>query len=243
MELQSSIIEAYDKEQSEGFSAKAFFKALGNFAGIFGGAFLIGSLIGMITALLTKYTKIREFPLLETALFFLMSYASFQTAEATGLTGIVAVLFCGICQAHYTYNNLSEDSKVRTKQISIIIARALNVYPLSMLLNIGRRNKISANFMHMMMFSGLRGAIAYALAIRNTSSEARQHMLSATMVIVLVTVMLCGGFVTPVLQFLQIRVGVEDDTPQPADVRTINLKFEKFLSLNKINLTFEKSWD
>lgn len=83
-----SSVEAYGKEKSEGFSVHAFFKALGNFAGIFGGAFLIGSVIGMATALLTKYTKIREFPLLETALFFLMSYASFQTAEATGLTGI-----------------------------------------------------------------------------------------------------------------------------------------------------------
>jgi len=53
--------------------------------------------------------------------------------------------------------------------------------------------------------SGLRGAIAYALAIRNTSSEARRLMLSATMVIVLVTVIFCGGTVTPMLQFLQIK--------------------------------------
>nr|XP_022288085.1 sodium/hydrogen exchanger 9-like isoform X4 [Crassostrea virginica] len=235
--------------ESTGFSVHAFFSSLGNFVGIFTGAFAIGSLIGCITALLTKYTKIRDFPLLETALFFLMSYMSFQACEAAGLTGIVAVLFCGITQAHYTYNNLSVESKLRTKQLfelmnflaenfvflyigvavftfhsqiwnplfiltsllSALIARFFNIYPLSLLLNLGRKNKISRPFMHMMMFSGLRGAIAFALAIRNTSTEPRQIMVSATMMIVIVTVILGGGLTTPMLGWLQIRVGVEEE--------------------------------
>lgn len=250
----SGAVETYGSSasqsgESQGFSVHAFFSSLGNFVGIFAGAFAIGSLIGCATAILTKFTKIRDFPLLETAMFFLMSYMSFQACEAAGLTGIVAVLFCGITQAHYTYNNLSVESKLRTKQlfelmnflaenfvflyigvavftfhsqkwnpffilaalISIFIARFFNIYPLSLLLNLGRKNKITRPFMHMMMFSGLRGAIAFALAIRNTSTESRQLMVSATMMIVIITVILGGGLTTPMLGWLQIRVGVEEE--------------------------------
>ena len=133
-------------------------------------------------------------------------------------TGIVSVLFCGMCQAHYTFNNLSNDSRVRTKslfellnfisenfifsyigvsmftfpkhhfdvafiviafvsfpfsvpdrlsifvqliwllkidcQVAVALGRAANVYPLSFLLNFGRKPKISSNYQHVLFFSG-----------------------------------------------------------------------------------------
>ncbi|GAB1294531.1 Sodium/hydrogen exchanger 9 [Apodemus speciosus] len=80
---------------------------------------------------------------------------------------IVAVLFCGVTQAHYTYNNLSSDSKLRTKQ-------------------------------------GLRGAIAFALAIRNTESQPKQMMFTTTLLLVFFTVWVFGGGTTPMLTWLQI---------------------------------------
>ncbi|XP_037076021.1 sodium/hydrogen exchanger 7-like isoform X3 [Pollicipes pollicipes] len=233
---------------SDGFEAIAFLKAIGLFFYVFFSSFLLGSVMGCATALLTKFTHIRDFPLLESSLFLLMSYSSFLMAEAADLTGIVAVLFCGICQAHYTYNNLSDEARVRTKDffeminflaenfifsyigvslftfpkhqwdfafiscafVSLFIGRLLNVYPLSWLLNLKRRPVIPLNFQHMMFLSGLRGAIAFALAIRNTYSVGRQTILTATSIIVAVTV-IYGGLTTQLLLWLGIPVGGEED--------------------------------
>uniref|UniRef100_A0A1A8KF22 Sodium/hydrogen exchanger n=1 Tax=Nothobranchius kuhntae TaxID=321403 RepID=A0A1A8KF22_NOTKU len=248
--LSSSIV-AYQPSgaNTHKFDASAFFKSVGVFLGIFSGSFLMGAATGFVTALVTKFTKLHCFPLLETALFFLMSWSTFLLAEACGFTGVVAVLFCGITQAHYTYNNLSEESTKRTKQlfevlhflaenfifsymglalftfqnhifspifiigafVAIFIGRALNIYPLSFLLNLGRRDKIRGNFQHMMMFAGLRGAMAFALAIRDTATYARQMMFTTTLLIVFFTVWVFGGGTTPMLSWLHIRVGVDPD--------------------------------
>ena len=53
--------------------------------------------------------------------------------------------------------------------------------------------------------AGLRGAIAFALAIRNTETEVRQLIFTCTLVIVLVTVLINGGFTTLMLQLLKIK--------------------------------------
>jgi len=97
-------------------ASQVLLKAVLEFLGIFSASFAVGSINACATALLTKFTHIKPHPTLEATLFILMSYSSFLLAEALELTGIVAVLFCGICQAHYTYNNLSEETKQSTKQ-------------------------------------------------------------------------------------------------------------------------------
>ena len=45
-----------------------------SFFTIFIGSVGLGSLIGAATALMTKFTLVKDLPLLETSLFFLMSY-------------------------------------------------------------------------------------------------------------------------------------------------------------------------
>ncbi|XP_032595190.1 sodium/hydrogen exchanger 7 isoform X2 [Drosophila grimshawi] len=250
----SGAIQNYGEHYSNSgeFESTAFLRSLSDFVSIFFLSLLIGAVMGCFTALLTKFTRVRDFPLLESALFVLMSYSTFLLAEATELTGVVAVLFCGICQAHYTYNNLSEDSRQRTKQIFELLnflaenfifsyigvsmftfpkhhfdagfiitaficaalGRAVNVYPLSWLLNIKRKPKISSNFQHMLFFAGLRGAMSFALAIRNTVSDARQTMLTATSLIVIFTVIIQGGAANFLLNWLKIPVGVDDETEQ-----------------------------
>nr|DBA33169.1 TPA: hypothetical protein GDO54_000895 [Pyxicephalus adspersus] len=254
--LSSSIV-AYQptRENMHTFDAAAFFKSVGVFVGIFSGSFAMGVCTGVSTGNVTKFTKLHCFPLLETALFFLLSWSTFLLAEACGFTGVVAVLFCGITQAHYTYNNLSLESRSRTKQlfevlhflaenfifsymglalftfqkhvfspifivgafIAVFVGRAAHVYPLSFFLNLGRRHKIGWNFQHMMMFSGLRGAMAFTLAIRDTATYAHQMMFSTTLLIVFFTVWVIGGGTTPMLSWLNIRVGdhvpsLEDET-------------------------------
>lgn len=255
-----TLAESIDKFQQvtqSGDQFKAAGQALANFCSSFVTSLFLGSFVGCCTALLTKFTRLQDFPLLEASLFVLMSYSTFLMAEVLEFSGIVAVLFCGICQAHYTMNNLSEESKAQTKQfcellnfmaenfiftyigvsmftypthkwkfsfiimafLAIFAGRALSVYPLSALLNLGRHNKIPRKFQHVLFISGLRGAMAFALALRNTLTEQRQLMLTTTSLIVIVTVVVIGGSTNSLLQVLEIPVNVDESEQEMLSIR------------------------
>ncbi|KAG5447337.1 Sodium/hydrogen exchanger 9 [Clonorchis sinensis] len=330
----SQSVEEYGSKSAGSFDASALLSSVSHFSLMFGGSFCIGVVVGMLTALLTKFTHIREHPILETTLFVLMSYSTFLLAETVGFTGIVAVLFCGIIQAHYTYNNLSEESKLWTKQffellnflsenfvfayigvstftyqqhywdvrfvfialLACIIARMVSVYPVSALINLCRgyrqpcfprhrgvlendqtttttapplpggsmsfRNfhdtqnaiphsheinrprdsctKITWNMQHMIFFSGLRGAMAFSLAIRNTSSPMRQMFFSTTIVVVMTTVLLCGGLVMTMLSWLKIRTSVETHDRQ--DEESLNIDLTDFVGARRSRSWFNYYW-
>lgn len=89
--------------------------------------------------------------------------------------------------------------------MAIALARILCVVLLSFILNIFRKNPITWRWQMMIIFSGLRGAFAFALAIRNVSTKARSLMYTTTSIIVIITVIFNGTLTAPVLKWLRIR--------------------------------------
>jgi sodium/hydrogen exchanger 8 len=71
--------------------------------------------------------------------------------------------------------------------------------------------EIPARFMHVLWFAGLRGAVAYACAKNFPNVYGHENdFVTATMVIVLLNVLVMGGFTEYLLNFLNIRMGVDE---------------------------------
>lgn len=79
----------------------------------------IGMVFALISALLLKHIDLRKHPSLEFGLMLVFTYAPYVLAEGIHLSGIMAILFCGIVMSHYTHFNLSTVTQITMQQVNI----------------------------------------------------------------------------------------------------------------------------
>lgn len=111
--------------------------------------------------------------------------------------------------------------------LACFISRAANIFPLSAIVNIidgSSELRIPYNHQVVMWWGGLRGAMAFALAV---SAEQPLHhhgevILTTTLVIVLFTVLVQGGLTTRLLELLKVEVGVDSDVTTESYLRFTN---------------------
>lgn len=222
-------------------TGEAVILGIQNFCLMFFASAGIGVIFALISALLLKHVDLRKNPSLEFAMMLVFTYAPYVLAEGIHLSGIMAILFCGIVMSHYTHFNLSTVTQITMQQtlrtlafiaetcvfaylglalfsfkhrvepalivwsiILCLIGRACNIFPLAILVNRFREHQITRKMMFIMWFSGLRGAISYALSLHlNFSDETRHVIITTTLIIVLFTTLFFGGSTMPLLKFMQ----------------------------------------
>ncbi|XP_075224403.1 na[+]/H[+] hydrogen exchanger 1 [Lycorma delicatula] len=258
--LTTSVLESNNPNMS---SSEAVLTGINRFCLMFFASAGIGVVFALISALLLKHVDLRKNPSLEFGMMLVFTYAPYALAEGIHLSGIMAILFCGIVMSHYTHYNLSTVTQITMQQtmrtlsfiaetcvfaylglaifsfrhrvepalvvwsiILCLIGRACNIFPLAILVNKFREHKITKRMMFIMWFSGLRGAISYALSLHlEFSDETRHVIITTTLIIVLVTTLAFGGSTMPLMKLLQ--------TNKKQQGRRSRKRKEKGLSLSK----------
>uniref|UniRef100_A0A453L2S7 Cation/H+ exchanger transmembrane domain-containing protein n=1 Tax=Aegilops tauschii subsp. strangulata TaxID=200361 RepID=A0A453L2S7_AEGTS len=154
----------------------------------------------------------------------------YMLAEGLGLSGIVSILFTGIVMKRYTFYNLSEDSQRFTARFFHLLSSlaeafifiymgfdiamerqswAANVFSCAYILNLARppNSQIPREYQLALWYSGLRGAMAFALALQSVHDLPDGHgetIFTATTSIVVLTVLLIGGSTGTMLEALQV---------------------------------------
>ncbi|KAK9167861.1 hypothetical protein Syun_000001 [Stephania yunnanensis] len=139
----------------------------------------------------------------------------YMLAEGLGLSGIVSILFTGIVMKHYTFSNLSENSQRFVGAFFHLISSlaetfvAANVFSCAYLVNLVRpaNRQIPLKHQKALWYSGLRGAMAFALALQSVHDLPEGHgqtIFTATTAIVVLTVLLIGGSTGTMLEALEV---------------------------------------
>ncbi len=105
--LTTTVVESARPEMAQMSNSEQVLHGIQRFIGIFLGSAGIGTVVGLISSLVLKYVDLYYNPSLEFALMLCFVYIPYAFAEGIHLSGIMAILFCGIVMSQYTHYNLS----------------------------------------------------------------------------------------------------------------------------------------
>uniref|UniRef100_A0A8C2H3Z9 Sodium/hydrogen exchanger 8 n=1 Tax=Cyprinus carpio TaxID=7962 RepID=A0A8C2H3Z9_CYPCA len=198
---------------------ETFMQALGYFLKMFFGSAALGTLTGLISAVALKHFDLRKTPSLEFGMMIIFAYLPYGLAEGIKLSETCVFAFLGL--SIFSFPHKFELSFVIWCIVLVLVGRAVNIFPLSFLLNFFRDHKITPKMMFIMWFSGLRGAIPYALSLHLGLEpiEKRQLIGTTTIVIVLFTILLLGGGTMPLIRIMDI----EESQSRRKNKKDINL--------------------
>jgi sodium/hydrogen exchanger 8 len=83
----------------------------------------------------------------------------------------------------------------------LLFSRAIAIFGISLIINLISGEKIKFSSQIIVWFSGLRGAVAFYLAI-NTTSENQDLILSSSLWLILISIIVLGSFTPVLLKFL-----------------------------------------
>eukprot|EP00294_Goniomonas_avonlea_P005932 CAMPEP_0114563494 /NCGR_PEP_ID=MMETSP0114-20121206/13143_1 /TAXON_ID=31324 /ORGANISM="Goniomonas sp, Strain m" /LENGTH=449 /DNA_ID=CAMNT_0001749351 /DNA_START=497 /DNA_END=1846 /DNA_ORIENTATION=+ len=183
----------------------------------------------------------------EVGLLALFAYLPYVLCASLQLSGIMAIVSCGVTMAHYTVYNMSHAARLvadgMSQTLAFVcdtflfayiglcltlydysaswslavwsiflvcpIARALNIFPLAGLVNLFRANPIPLKYQVIMWFSGMRGMIAFVLAL-NVPGDDNPIIVPAVLMIVGISVVVFGGGTLPMMELVD-SVADKDD--------------------------------
>ena len=111
------------------FSSKTPLKMVGSFTNLFFYSFIVGTLVGMLSALFLKKLKfIKLNRVQETSIVIFFAFISYTLSEEMGLSPIISLLFSGIIMSHYTFYNLSFQAREESSVVSRMMANIAEAF-------------------------------------------------------------------------------------------------------------------
>jgi len=151
--------------------------------------------------------------------FMMDNYTYYHLSDASKVTisnifRMIAVLIESFVFVYLGMALFDEDTNDYDAQLIFltvsccIVARFISVFGLTAIINCFRKRPVNIKYQLMMWFAGLRGPVAFALALISPSQA--EKMTSATLVIVFLTTVILGGLSAGVLEALGIRASDND---------------------------------